>query len=299
MKTSAIIAKNDIFSPLIHIKYWVADSKLKVFVFWKSLENADGFSYGITDEQAAAILASDQLSALEFKIYFNSKQLGVGSEETTYWQLSDRRELDLTDSMMSSAEVEPPIMWTMLLTHDGRIQGPYNKFVETFNRKSTTGRDANIEGGIIVATAFSRFKKPTSFSQCRLALSYSQHTFFDCNLPADQDISTMSYADRYADLMSYQPTITLSGNNLIEAGNTQTLNIVITDPVTNSSLTDYTANVYIEHTGGYVNKQRVLVTPAGANVVVRALDLDPGDQFKVKVGWRNYSGVSEINYTVV
>ena len=78
----------------------------------------------------------------------------------------------------------------------------------------------------------------------------------------------------------------------------ETLNIEFIDPETNSVLENYTANVYIQTTGGYVNKQRVTVTPDGANIVVRALDLEPGDTFKVKAGWRNYSGASEIKYTV-
>jgi hypothetical protein len=299
MKTNTIVCKNDISSDKIHVKYYIADSVATVAVFWKSLEQAEGFSYGADDLTAETIFTAPHFAGLDYQQYYTSKQLGIDDVTNTFWQLSDKKTLDLNSTMYSSAEIEPPVMWSIIVTFDGKLIGPYNKFVETYNRKSMTGRDAEIENAVILLTCYSRFKQPTSFNQCRLALSYPAATKFDCNLTADQDISNLTSADRLADLAAYQPSIAITGNNQIAAGNTQVFQLQFVDPETLAPLANYSANVYIEHTGGYVNKQRVLVTPAGANVTVRALDLDPGDQFKVKVGWRNYSGVSEINYTVI
>lgn len=297
MKINSIQCKADIDSKLMHVKYFITDSKAIVAIFWNFLENAEGYSYALSDQEASQVLSSNELNKLTFTQVFTSKQLNF-SGENSYWRVSDIKTLDLNDPYYSSAEIEAPVMWSMIVNHSGKISGPYNKFIETFNRKSTTVRDANINSSVVLLTAFSASSNPKSFSQCRLALSYNKNSYFDANVLAE-DVTNKSFDERTADLLSYFPLIKLTGNTTINADQTTTLNISFIDPETNLELTNYSANVYLQTTGGYINKQRVFVSSNGASIIVRALDLEPGDKFKVKAGYRNYTGVSEINYKVV
>jgi len=296
MKTNAVLCRADIESPLVHTKFYISDSKMTAAVFWNFLENSENYTYAMNDEDAQRVLSSVDLKDVDYNQNFTSEQLNI-VRKNSYWKLSDKRTIDLNTTLFSSSEVEGPVLFNLFLTHDGKIIGPFNKFVETFNRKSWTARDAEINRSTILFGAFSYKNLPKTFNDYRICFSYPQDTFFDCNITA-QDTTSWSVQQRTDDYFSYFPKIKLTGNNTIQSNMTETLNIEFIDPETNSVLENYTANVYIQTTGGYVNKQRVTVTPDGANIVVRALDLEPGDTFKVKAGWRNYSGASEIKYTV-
>ena len=297
MKINSIQCKADIDSRLMHVKYFITDSKAIVAVFWNFLENAEGYSNALSDEDASQVLSSNELNKLTFTQVFTSKQLNL-TGTNSYWRVSDIKILDLNDPYYSSAEIEAPVMWSMIVNHSGKISGPYNKYAETYNTKTTAIRDAYRNSSIILLTALSSSNKPTSFSQCRLALSYSKYSYFDANISAE-DVTNKSTEERTIDLLSYIPLIKLSGNTSIAADQKTTLDISFVDPETNLPLTDYSANVYLQTTGAYINKQRVFVPSSGTTISVRALDMEAGDEFKVKAGYRNYTGVTEIKYKVV
>ena len=51
--------------------------------------------------------------------------------------------------------------------------------------------------------------------------------------------------------------------------------------------------------GEYLPKRRVSAPSGSASFKVAATGLDPGDTFKVKVGFRNYSGLLDVPFEVV
>lgn len=56
---------------------------------------------------------------------------------------------------------------------------------------------------------------------------------------------------------------------------------------------------FLECTAGYLPKQRVLVQNGAGSFKVTALGLDSGDEFKVKIGSRFYTGINEVNFVVL
>ena len=213
MQTHAILCKKDLISNLIHTKYYITDSRITVVVFWNFLENAEGYNNFLDDQQAEQILNSVELNDVDFTQVFKSSQLGI-SKENSFWKISDKKTLDLNNLYFSTAEIEGPVMWSMILNYQGKIYGPYNKFVETVNRKSWTIRDAEINSGVVLLTALSYKNSPKTFSEYRVALSYPKLTYFDCNIPAT-DISNWTFDQRTSDYNSYFPIIKLSGDNKI------------------------------------------------------------------------------------
>jgi hypothetical protein len=59
------------------------------------------------------------------------------------------------------------------------------------------------------------------------------------------------------------------------------------------------ATVLLEATGGYLPKQRVELTGGQGSFPVIAFGLEAGDAFRIKAGFRNYSGMLDIPFTVV
>ena len=61
----------------------------------------------------------------------------------------------------------------------------------------------------------------------------------------------------------------------------------------------HVTTLFLEETGGYLPKRRVLAPGGSASFNVSATGLDPGDTFKVKVGFRNYSGLLDVPFEVI
>lgn len=64
------------------------------------------------------------------------------------------------------------------------------------------------------------------------------------------------------------------------------------------STINHATDIYLEHTGGYLPSQRVSITNGTGSFKVGALGMTSGDEFRVKIGFRNYHGLADVNYTV-
>ena len=61
---------------------------------------------------------------------------------------------------------------------------------------------------------------------------------------------------------------------------------------------NHATDVYLEHTGGYLPHHRISITDGTGSFKVGALGMTSGDMFKVKIGFRSYTGLADVNYTV-
>ena len=90
--------------------------------------------------------------------------------------------------------------------------------------------------------------------------------------------------------------ITSGGGGAIDAGGTDTVNFKMVD--NSDTLIEKSSEAYLESTGGYLPKTRVPITDGLGSFKITALGLESGDKFKVKIGFRNLTGVHDISYTV-
>jgi len=66
----------------------------------------------------------------------------------------------------------------------------------------------------------------------------------------------------------------------------------LTNPA-GAALTQADADLYLEGTGGYLPRARIRITDGQGTAKVGALGLEAGDSFKVKIGFRFFSGAAE------
>lgn len=91
----------------------------------------------------------------------------------------------------------------------------------------------------------------------------------------------------------------VSGGGEIQADATQTVTIRAIDQMTGAPVADAACDVYLEATGGYLPHVRVPMAGGAASFRVAARGLVAGETFKVKVGYRLFSGVLDVPFTVV
>ena len=139
-------------------------------------------------------------------------------------------------------------------------------------------------------------------------LKYNQHYGFSTNIDGWTDGTV---ADEVADLFA-NPTynyigqlneafpnfIVTSGGGDIAADGVDTVTVEMRDGA-DGAVIDRNTWVYLESTGGYLPKQRFQLQNGVGTFKVSAMHLEAGESFKVKIGFRNYSGMTDVEYSVV
>lgn len=296
MKTNRLICLNTLTSERIHPKFYVSNNTITITVFNNQIPYIENFENSrlVTDQQAATLLSGD-CSGVNYNHIFRATHLNLPAN-TGFWVLSDSVVYDMTSNIYSNSELTPPCYWGVFLQHTGKLVGPNNIYIDNYISKSSLGRTGRKNKGSPVLTLFSMSNQPNT-NNSRITLSYNPNYFFDSNIVAD-DLSNLSVEDRLTELFKYMPNIQSPSEINVSANSVANITATFIDPETNLPLNNYESTIYVETTAGYVNKQRVISNPSGT-ISVRPLDLNPGDEFKVKFGWRHYTGVSETKIKVV
>ena len=91
--------------------------------------------------------------------------------------------------------------------------------------------------------------------------------------------------------------VVTSGGESISADGTDTVKFKMTDSDGKAIKKEVT--LYLESTGGYLPKTRLETDANGiGEFKVQALGLESGDMFKIKIGFRNFTGMTDVEYTV-
>lgn len=293
MKVGGIHKKGTLNNVLSnHFRFQIDGEQLHVASFFRFInplaQNIDP-SILYTNEEAAILLAD--LPSIEKTAFkgFTNEQLGLA--DVGYWKMRDVVTYDNNNPDFSSAEKDGYASWVILSEFDGKLIPPYNKFIDSYQLKTTLKRDCDIAGATLVAHVFKPFPTAT-LSQCKIIMHYKTNEGFHCNVEATEH-SGISVGDEY------KPKIVVSAANTIAADASMTITVNVVDPETDQPLSDMARSVYIETTAGYINKQRLSVNQNGATMKLRATDLEVGDLIKVKFGWRHISGMVEKIITVV
>tara|TARA_B110000467_G_scaffold18735_1_gene16425 strand:- start:1924 stop:3021 length:1098 start_codon:yes stop_codon:yes gene_type:complete len=145
----------------------------------------------------------------------------------------------------------------------------------------------------------------TNFTDCSITLKYNRGSGFSTNV--DGWVNGVDHKEMFnmsgtgynylGHLKEALPSFeVVSGGGSIDADGYDTVNFKMTD--VDGVTINHATSVYLENSGGYLPKSRVDITDGTGSFKVGALGMDSGDTFKVKIGFRNYTGLADVEYTV-
>ena len=202
--------------------------------------------------------------------------------------------LDL-DGMLGKGEWSDRANWLFPLDHAGTPQVPFNRFVMTRETKARTPRLLGTAGRNCALQIY------VPFANCDFdSSSFSVALHRDFGLVGNLDPGIeVTYADVLQGAQKPFAEIALSTDTLDlapDAYGTVTAQLV---DGSGRSIKDAEAEIYIEATGGYLPQQRATTSKGKTQFRIGALGLDVGESFRVKVGFRHFSGVAEVKVRVV
>lgn len=187
-------------------------------------------------------------------------------------------------------------IWCMPIGSTGAPAMPFNATADNVDRKSTARYAASLRDQLDAVLIFVPFDG-TPFTECSIVVRANANLgivsnvegFVESNAPL-QDIAAKMRPT--INLVESQSSVTVDGRS--------TATVELVDPNTGKRITGVSCWLYLECTAGYLPYQRVKVKADGTAVVhTMALGLQTGDTFKVKVGFKQFSGILDIPFNVV
>ena len=226
----------------------------------------------------------------------------------TWWRCVSYSWLDPSDPSMNGGENSDAACWVIGVSLSESInQGdmndesmhhtryPVNALSHTYTNKSHPLRTTKTIGGSVGSLYCYKPFTDTSFMDCSYTLSYNSDYGFSTNITTDWTKGT-GY-NYIGDLGEALPSfVVTSGGNSIDADGYDTVEFKMVD--SSGATINHASDIYLEHTGGYLPHHRVSITDGTGSFKVGALGMSSGDTFKVKIGFRTYTGIADVNYTV-
>jgi hypothetical protein len=202
--------------------------------------------------------------------------------------------LDL-DGMLGKGEWTDRASWVFPLDRSGIPLAPFNGYVATRETKARTPRLLAFAGCNCSLQIYVPFAS-CDLDGCSFSIALHPGHGLIGNLDPGPEVT---YEDVLAGAPHAFPSIALAADTLDlapESYATVTARLVTS---AGKPIRDADAELYLEHTGGYLPKLRVMTERGKASFRVGALGLEPGDTFRVKAGFRHYSGIAEVKVRVV
>jgi len=218
--------------------------------------------------------------------------------------------IDPTDPSMSGGELGDMACWTIGVRQDGRINPAFNAIAASYQTKAHPLRTSRQFGGPAALFVYKPFES-NGFDECSLTLKYNKVYGFSTNVldgwaigANEVEIFKQKGTDSEGNAYDYVghlheafPHFTVtSGGGAIDADGTDTVNFKMVDK--DGGLLEKDSIAYLDSTAGYLPKTRVPITDGLGTFKVTALGLASDDTFKVKLGFRNMTGVHDVDYTV-
>ncbi|MBF0354976.1 MAG: hypothetical protein HQL43_07060 [Alphaproteobacteria bacterium] len=172
---------------------------------------------------------------------------------------------------------------------DNRVFAPFNLYAVSAGSKNDPSQQALTDGRsysihIFMPTADSTFLDASFIVYVHPQIGLT------CNLPvAEKAWTGQPLVDR--------PSLAIDAPLEILSGGTVSCVLRLLDH--KGKVLKKSPDVYLETTAGYLPRLRVPLTAGRGDFPVSALGLAPGDSFKVKAGFKHYSGVAEHVFQVV
>jgi len=204
--------------------------------------------------------------------------------------------IDPSDPSIRNGEHSDVACWVIGVMSSScpRTSPAYNALTHTFNSKAHPLRSVRQYGAPASLFVYQPFQSD-KFTDCSVTLKYNKGFGFSTNILTDWEApADYNYLGQLGDAMPHF-TVT-SGGGDIAADESDTVEFKMTEK--DGTLIEKDTTVYLESTGGYLPKTRVAVTDGLGSFKVSALGLATDDTFKVKIGFRNFTGVEDVQYTV-
>lgn len=217
--------------------------------------------------------------------------------EGRFFQARSYSLVDLDDPSLRSGEKSDAAVWVCGIDYMGYLHPFYNAVAYETATKAHPMRSVRMMGAPSALFVYQPFAD-MPWTECPITLKYNQSLGYRANVTgwidaaAPEDFNYISHMD------DALPKIALiAGGGPIGVDGKQTVAIELRDAAGDRIERD--AVVYLEATGGFLPKQRVAMKQGKGSFPIVAMGLEPGDAFKIKAGFRNFSGVLDIPFTVV
>jgi hypothetical protein len=196
------------------------------------------------------------------------------------------------DDLRQRPEFSDHGLWALpLREHDSRrpLGLPFNRAAETLvtkrTREESLRRQENVPVRLLVPF------RNSAFADCTLHVAtHPDHPLVVNGTPEAMDLQE-SIARAMPVLRLHPSELTVPTDGYGVAG------VAVTNR--DGRVQPAACDLYLEETGGYLPKRRIQVVDGRAAFKVGALGLDAGETFRVKVGFRHFSGLADLNVTVV
>lgn len=207
-------------------------------------------------------------------------------------------------AILGSAAWSDYAIWSFNAASDGRLAMPFNRYLATQPSREhryalTMARQEETLLTMVVPFA------QADVSTCAFILRYNAalggiHNFASYRaIPAVAPGAPPPDHEQLYGMKALLPSLRLTGPDTIPAGAAADYTVEIYSRNTDTLVDDTETQIYLEATAGYLPRRRVTVGTGTASFPLLALGLTAGDRIKLKVGWRNFSGVDEKFVTIV
>ena len=211
-----------------------------------------------------------------------------------YFQAHAYSLIDLDDPSIGVAEKSDAAVWVCGIDYAGYLHPFYNAIAYETSTKMHPMRSVRNLGAPSCLFIYQPFAD-VPFTECSMTLKVNTSKGSRSNVTGWTEATDLDYLNALAvGLPDVQLT---AGGGQIKAGDTATVAVQLIDG--DRAPISHPATLYLEETGGYLPQRRVPAPAGSARFKVAATGLDPGDTFKVKVGFRNYSGLLDVPFEVV
>lgn len=210
----------------------------------------------------------------------------------------------IDQDVLGSAAWSDYAVWTFNTACDGRLSMPFNRYLATQPSREHRYKLTMARQEETLLTLVVPFARP-DLSNCSFVLKYNAalgciHDFASSRtMPVVRPGTTPPDDEQLYGMKALLPSLRLSGPETIPAGQSGDYVVEMYSRNTGTLVDDAEAQIYLETSAGYLPRRQVAISNGTASFPLIALGLNAGDRIKLKVGWRNYSGVDEKLVTIV
>ncbi len=177
----------------------------------------------------------------------------------------------------------------------GWLSAPTTRNPMSYFTKAGTMRTLQLERMQLAVQLIMPFAtEPLTSDYNSIQFNYSPEYGYRCNLPVEE--FTLDQLQNHENGWSPNPVLSLVGPDVVAADSDAEFTVSMTWE--DGSVIPHDSEIYIDSTGGYVPLCRLKLGEGAGKFRVRALGLRSGESFKVKVGWRYFTGAAEKTVTV-
>ena len=285
------------FFPECHIKLDVTADQVRV-TFFKTVSENGATDAAQTPEALEEFLSSHvglpRFQLEERKQYFSGAYLGEDFANIVIMPTGIAI-LDRESNTLGSAEMDGVGLYAFPVDKNFQALAPFNAFAQTYITKREP-RTARLMGESEWPVIMTLPYPDAPFTEASFIVRNRADMAFVSNL-ADWQVTAARPENN--GILSTLPGIKLSQESItLPVNGTATIEATAID-INGTTLTAGSRSIYLEETGGFVPMRRVKTANGKASFRVSAMGMLAGDTFKVKVGYRNFSGCAEVMVKVV